>query len=172
MKVPVPNHKIIIAEGTKYHWQQQFLALPRLDDTRFNQLAMTEILTILSKLSIYIVAQCSYIAYCSYVFLVHLLTRHQMTSQFLLWLLLKVLVLTQLLCAGCEFSVEFLGWVACGLLLELHLDLVFWFGIGWYFSSILPTDTIRSRNQGDIDGTSRIVLPCPSSQINFHLINP
>ncbi len=25
--------------------------------------------------------------------------------------------------------------------LELHLDSVFWFGIGWYFPSILPTDT-------------------------------
>jgi hypothetical protein len=39
-----------------------------------------------------------------------------MTFRFLLWLLLKVLVLTQLLCVGCEFSVEFLGRVACGLL--------------------------------------------------------
>jgi hypothetical protein len=26
-------------------------------------------------------------------------------------------------------------------ILELHLDLVFWFGIGWYFPGILPTDT-------------------------------
>jgi hypothetical protein len=26
-------------------------------------------------------------------------------------------------------------------LLEVHLDLVFWFGIGWYFPGILPTDT-------------------------------
>jgi hypothetical protein len=25
--------------------------------------------------------------------------------------------------------------------LELHLDLVFWFGIGWYFPGILPTNT-------------------------------
>jgi hypothetical protein len=27
----------------------------------------------------------------------------------------------------------------------------------------MPSINIRSRNQGDIDGTSRIVLPCPSS---------
>jgi hypothetical protein len=95
---------------------------------RFNQLATTEILTILLKLSIYIVSEFFYVAYCSYVFLVHLLTRCQTTCQFLLWLLLKVLVLTQLLCAGCEFSVEFLGRLACGLLWVVSFLLSFWVG--------------------------------------------
>jgi hypothetical protein len=64
----------------------------------------------------------------SYVFLAHLLTRHQMTFRFLLWLLLKVLVLIQLLCMGCEFSVEFLGRVACGLLWVVSFLLSFWVG--------------------------------------------
>jgi hypothetical protein len=72
---------------------------------QFNQLAMSEILTILSKLSIYIVAKCSYVTYCSYVFLAHSLTRRLMTCQFLLWLLLKVLVLTQLLCATADQTI-------------------------------------------------------------------
>jgi hypothetical protein len=43
-----------------------------------------------------------------------------MTCQFLLWLLLKVLVLTQLLCVGCEFSVEFLGKVVGNGYIVLH----------------------------------------------------
>ncbi len=78
----------------------------------------------------YIVAQCSYVAYCSYVFLAHSLTRCQMTCRFLLWLLLKVRVLTQLLCVGCEFSVDFLGRVACGLLWVVSFLLSFW--VGWH----------------------------------------
>jgi hypothetical protein len=28
-----------------------------------------------------------------------------------------------------------------GKIVELYLDSVFWFGIGWYFLGILPTDT-------------------------------
>jgi hypothetical protein len=51
-----------------------------------------------------------------------------MTCRFLLWLLLKVLVLTQLLCVGCEFSVEFLGSEACGLLSVVSFLLSFWVG--------------------------------------------
>ncbi len=35
---------------------------------------------------------------------------------------------TQLLCVGCEFSVEFLGAVACGLLWVVSFSLSFWVG--------------------------------------------
>jgi hypothetical protein len=49
-----------------------------------------------------------------------------MTPQFLLWLLLKVFVLTQLPCVGCEFSVEFLVRAACGLWWVGSFLLRFW----------------------------------------------
>ncbi len=51
------------------------------------------------------------------------------------------------------------GWSAC----QQCRTLIGYAKLVKHQTGILQITTIRSRNQGDIDGTSRIVLPCPSS---------